>query len=282
MIYDSIIIGKGPAGITTAVYLKRYGYEPLIIAKDGGALVHVKEIENYYGFSKITGPELLERGIKQANELQIPILEEEVLEISFENVFFITTTKGIYQAKTVVLACGASKNRYSKADKFEGVSYCATCDGFFYRKKRLALIGSGSYMAHELSVLENITKDITVFTDGASLTAELSEDIPVVVDKIEAIHDEERITAIEAGGKTYPIDGCFIAIGNASGFTLAKHLGIALKNNSIAVDQNYMTNLEGLFACGDAIGGLLQISKAIGEGASCATAIFSYLKKHKS
>ena len=83
MIYDSIIIGKGPAGITTAVYLKRYGYEPLIIAKDGGALVHVKEIENYYGFSKITGPELLERGIKQANELQIPILEEEVLEISF-------------------------------------------------------------------------------------------------------------------------------------------------------------------------------------------------------
>ena len=90
MIYDSIIIGKGPAGITTAVYLKRYGYEPLIIAKDGGALVHVKEIENYYGFSKITGPELLERGIKQANELQIPILEEEVLEISFENVFFLS------------------------------------------------------------------------------------------------------------------------------------------------------------------------------------------------
>lgn len=282
MIYDSIVIGKGPAGVTTAIYLKRYGYEPLIIAKDGGALAQVKEIENYYGFSKITGPELLERGIEQAKDFQIPILEEEVLEITYESVFMVTTTKGIYQAKTVVLACGISKNRFNKADKYEGVSYCATCDGFFYRKKKLALIGSSSYMAHELSVLENITKDITIFTDGAELTTAISQDFPIVLDKIEEIQGEERITGIKAGGTLYPVDGCFVAIGNASGFTLAKHLGIALKNNSIVVDENYMTNLDGLFACGDAIGGLLQVSKAIGDGASCATAIFSYLKKHNS
>lgn len=282
MIYDSIIIGKGPAGITAAIYLKRYGLEPLVIAKDGGALARVKEIENYYGFTNITGPLLLERGIEQAKNLEIPLLEEEVLDISFESCFIVTTNQGVYQAKTVVLACGISKNRFLKADHLEGVSYCATCDGFFYRKKKLALLGSGSYMAHELSVLENITKDITIFTDGVELSTDISKEIPVVLDKITAVQGKEKIEAIEAGGKVYPVDGCFVAIGNASGFTLAKHLGIALKNNSIAVDENYMTNLEGLFACGDAIGGLLQVSKAVGDGAGCATAIFSYLKKHIS
>lgn len=282
MIYDSIIIGKGPAGITAAIYLKRYGYHPIILAKDGGALEKVKDIENYYGFSHITGPELLRAGENQVKSLEIQIMEEEVLEINKELNFLITTNRGIYEAKTVILACGTSRNRYSKADQFEGVSYCATCDGFFYRKKKIALIGNGNYMAHELSVLENICKDITVFTDGKPLEVKINSSIPVVLDPIDKVIGDTHITSIEAGGKTYPIDGCFIAIGNASGFTLAKHLGIGLKGNSILVDNSLMTNIDGLFSCGDSIGGLLQVSKAVGEGAVCATSVSNYLKKHKS
>ncbi len=280
MIYDAIIIGKGPAGISSAVYLKRYGYQPLIIAKDGGALEKVGNIENYYGFTHITGKELLELGVQQAEGLDIPIVQEEVLEIYKDNAFSVTTNQRIYQAKVVVLACGTSRNRYSKADRFEGVSYCATCDGFFYRKKKIALIGNGNYMAHELSVLENICKEIIVFTDGLPLETEIRPEIKVVLGKIDEVLGEERIQAIRVGEETFPVDGCFIAIGNASGFTLAKHLGIGLSGNSVVVNENFMTNIEGLYACGDAIGGLLQISKAVGDGASCATAISNYLKKH--
>lgn len=282
MIYDAIIIGKGPAGITAAIYLKRYGYEPIILAKDGGALEKVKDIENYYGIAHITGPELLKAGESQAKSFGIQIIEAEVLEINKELNFLITTNTGIYEARTVILACGTSRNRYPKADQFEGVSYCATCDGFFYRRKKIALIGNGKYMAHELSVLENICKDITVFTDGKPLDAKINPSIPVVLDVIDKVVGDTHITAIEAGGKTYPIEGCFVAIGNASGFTLAKHLGIGLKGSSILVDNFLMTNVEGLFSCGDSIGGLLQVSKAVGEGAVCATSVSNYLKAHKS
>ncbi len=281
MIYDTIIVGKGPAGITAAIYLKRYGHHPLVIAKDGGALQRVKEIENYYGIPSITGPELLEQGIHQAKALDIPMIEEEVLDISYEGVYTLHTNKNQYQAQTIILACGTSRNLFYKARGLDGISYCATCDGFFYRKKKVALIGNGSYMAHELSVLHHIIKDIMVFTDGLPLEVEIPEHIPVILDKIDHVHGETRITSIEAGGIQHEVDGCFVAIGNASGFTLAKHLGIALDNkNCIIVDENFMTNLEGLFSCGDSIGGLLQISKAVGEGAKCATAVSNYLKKH--
>lgn len=280
MMVDAIIIGKGPAGISSAVYLKRYGYEPLIIAKDGGALEKIESIENYYGFSHITGKELLELGVKQAESLHIPMIQAEVLEINKDTTFSVVTNQGVYQAKVVILACGTSRNRYSKADQFEGVSYCATCDGFFYRKKKIALIGNGNYMAHELSVLENICKEIIVFTDGRPLKVELRPEIQVVLGKIDEVLGGERIQAIRVGEEVFSIDGCFIAIGNASGFTLAKHLGIGLSGNSILVNEKFMTNIEGLFACGDAIGGLLQISKAVGDGASCATAVSNYLKKN--
>ncbi|MDE6946453.1 MAG: NAD(P)/FAD-dependent oxidoreductase [Anaeroplasmataceae bacterium] len=282
MIYDAIIIGKGPAGISTAIYMKRYGYSPVILAKDGGALERVKEIENYYGIPSISGKELIELGVQQAKHLDIPIFDEEVIEITKETHFKVITNLHSYDAKTVVLACGTSRNRFTKADSFEGVSYCATCDGFFYRKKKVALIGSGAYMAHELSVLENICKDIIVFTNGKPLETKISSDITVITEPIVEVLGNTHIEGIKTTKETYPIEGCFIAIGNASGFTLAKHLGMELKGNSIVVNPEMRTNIEGLYACGDAVGGLLQVSKAVGEGAVCATSIVNYLKEHKN
>ena len=278
MIYDSIIIGKGPAGISAAIYLKRYGYNPLVIGKDGGALEKAHLIENYYGIDSITGNDLIESGINQAKRLGIEVLTEEVIDISFFDNLTVTTNDNVFQAKTIVLALGASRNRYVKADKFEGVSYCATCDGFFYRKKKLALIGNSSYMKHELEVLENISKDITIFTDGLELEVEVNPEIKVIKDKITDIKGDERIRTIIAGEHIVDIDGAFIAKGNASGFTIAKHLGIELDNNSIVVDGDYMTNIPGIFACGDIIGGLLQVSKAVSDGALCASGVNKFLK----
>ena len=278
MIYDSIIIGKGPAGISCAIYLKRYGFNPLVIGKDGGALEKAHLVENYYGIESITGKDLIESGIKQAKRLGIEVLTEEVVDISFYDNLTVTTNNNVYEAKTIVLALGASRNRYAMADKFEGVSYCATCDGFFYRKKRLAVIGNTSYMKHELEVLQNITNDITVFTDGLYLEVELDSNINVITEKILKIDVDEKISWITTASHQIEIDGAFIAKGNASGFTIAKHLGIALDNNSIIVDKSFMTNIPGIFACGDIVGGLLQVSKAVSDGANCANGINKFLK----
>lgn len=281
MIYDSIIIGKGPAGITAGIYLKRYGFNPLIIAKDGGALERVKEIENYYGFKKISGEELLNLGYEQAKAFNIEIVNEEVLDISFGDNFIVKTNINNYNCKTVIIASGASRNKYPLADKYEGVSYCATCDGFFYRKKKVAIIGNTNYMSHELAVLANMCKDIRVFTDGLPLEVNIDNNIEVITDKITKINGDTHIKEIIAGDNIYEVDGLFIARGNASGFTLAKHLGLEIKNNNIAVNSDMMTNIEGIFACGDVVGGLLQVSKAVGEAAICATSVSNYLKKNK-
>ena len=278
--YDTIVIGNGPCGISCAIYLKRYGFNPIVVGKDMGALAKAHKIENYYGVMPISGLELANLGIKQAQELGIEVITDEVLSIEFSDGFSVYCKNNIFQAKTIMLALGASRNRVQKAEKFEGsgVSYCATCDGFFYRKKKTAIIGSGEYMAHELEVLKNIIPDLTVFTDGEKLTVDV-KDIPVITDKIVSFNGDEHLESITTEKQTYEIYGCFIAKGSASGVTIAKHLGLGVDGNYITVDENMMTNIPGIFAGGDIIGGLLQISKAVSDGAIAATAISKYLKK---
>ena len=167
--FDAIVIGYGPCGVSTAIYLKRYGHNVCLVGKDMGALAKANKIENYYGIKSISGPELFDNGIKQAKELDIPIYNDEVVSIEYgDNGYIIKGANNIFSAKVIMLALGVSKNKFNLASKYEGsgVSYCATCDGFFYRKKKTAIIGSGEYMKHELEVLENIIPDLTIFTRG--------------------------------------------------------------------------------------------------------------------
>ncbi len=276
--YDTIIIGSGPCGISTAIYLKRYGYSPLVIAKDNGALERANLIENYYGIGSISGHDLATRGINQAKNLQIPILNEEVVDVSIGNNFVVKTTNNVYEAKTLMLAMGKSRAKNPLAQKFEGmgVSYCATCDGFFYRKKKIAIVGNGQYMLEELNVLKNLTNDIIIFTDGKPL--EVALDYKTVTDKIiDFKGDDSGLKEIVTKNGTYKIDGCFMAIGSMQGFSIASHIGIATNNENILVDSNYMTNIKGIFAGGDLIGGLLQVSKAVSDGANAALGIKKYL-----
>lgn len=278
--YDTVVIGNGPCGISCAIYLKRYGFNPIVVGKDMGALAKAHKVENYYGVMPISGAELVELGKKQAIDLGIDVITDEVLSIEFSDGFSVHCKNNIFQAKTIMLALGASRNRVQKAEKFEGcgVSYCATCDGFFYRKKKTAIIGSGEYMAHELEVLKNIIPNLTVFTDGEELAVDV-KDIPVITDKIVSFDGDEILKSITTEKDTYEISGCFIAKGSASGVTIAKHLGLAVDGNYITVDENMMTNIPGIFAGGDIVGGLLQVSKAVSDGAIAATAISNYLKK---
>ena len=276
--YDVVVIGQGPAGISCAIYLKRFNLNPLVIAKDYGTLSINTKIENYYGIESIDGKELIQKGIDQAKSLGIEVINEEVLDIETYPSLEVITKNNRYQAKSIFLALGKSKEKAFikglKDYEGKGVSYCATCDGFFYRKKKIGIIGSDDYMLKELDVLKNFSNDIYVFSDK-----ELDiEGVNVINEKIIEVYGNDYLEGVKTINDDYKIDGLFVALGSQNGFSFAKHLGIMLDENNNIVVNNYMTNIDGIFAGGDVIGGLLQIVKAASDGANAAIEIKKYLK----
>jgi hypothetical protein len=208
--YDTIIIGAGPAGISCAIYLKRYGLNPLVIGNNQTVLYDAHQIENYYGIKSISGADLYNEGINQAKSLGIDVINDEAIDIVFETPFVVKTKEAEYSANTIVLALGSPKNKMAKAKKFEGegVSYCAVCDGFFFRKKKTGLVGSGDYMLHELEVLKQMIPDLTVFTNGVHVTSQLLDGVKVVEEKIVSFNGDSHLESITTDKQTYEIYGC--------------------------------------------------------------------------
>lgn len=277
---DTIIIGGGPAGMSAAIYLKRFRKDVTVIMKDCGALGKTEVVENYYGFNTIGGKELVRTGIDQAKKLGVEIIEDEVINLSFDGNYLVKTAKNEYKAKTVLLATGSnrSKLRVKGFEEFvgSGISFCAICDGFFYKNKKLAIIGNGKYMEEELSVLKDYTKDILVFTNDTELEVEV--DVKVINSKIIELQGSKTLEKIITKDGEYLVDGMFVAMGTASASDFATKMGAEVSNNKIVVNPEHETNIPGLYAAGDCIGGLLQISKAVSDGAVAATSINKYLK----
>ncbi len=281
---DCVVIGMGPAGIASSIYLTRYGLDVLVIGKDLGALTMAKEIENYYAHEKISGKELAMKGLKSAIDLGVKVVHDEVISIDFlSSGYSVKTTKQEYETKTIMIATGKVRNSFPLAKKYEGkgVSYCATCDGFFYKKKKIGIVGYNEFMLHELNYLLPLTSDITVFTNGNELSVEIPEGIILVKDKITALDGNNLLDTVICGDNKYSVDGLFIALGSQNAFTLAKHLGLEIKDNNLVVDENFMTNIPGIFAGGDVIGGLLQVVKAASDGAIAANSINKYIREQK-
>jgi thioredoxin reductase (NADPH) len=284
---DVIIVGVGPAGISAAIYLKRAGMNPLVIGQDFGTLKsYPGKIENYYGFENpIAGETLIENGIKQAKNLNIDILMDSVISLDrFDDHFTIQTINSKFSSKIIILATGKKRLSLSipgfNQFKGKGISFCATCDGYFFRRKKIAIIGCGPYMINELSYLSQINKDITVFTNGHKLSEDV--EFPVITQKIVKFLGSNKLSHIETDdGNHYEVQGAFVAIGTPSSIDFATKLGVVIENNNIVVNQNYQTNVDGLFAIGDVIGGKLQIAKAVYDGMMVADNINQYIKKDK-
>ncbi len=224
MIYDCIIIGKGPAGISAGIYLKRSNWNVLAIGKDGGALEKTSKIDNYYGFSNtISGHELLEQGLEQANRLGITLETDEVIGIEKEKNFIVETRNRTYETKTVILATGTNRNtpKITGIKEFEGkgVSYCAICDAFFYRNKNVAVIGAGDYAIKEAKTLANVAKSVTILTNGDELVENRDEALDEFVIEnrgIKEITGNEKVENIVLkDGENIDTEGIFIAIRNS-------------------------------------------------------------------
>lgn len=285
--YDVIIIGAGPAGISAGLYTKRANLNVLIIYKEKAGLEKAEQIENYYGFENgITGKDLYETGIKQAKNIGIDIKKEEVINIQIEekNQYKVITENGTYISKTVIFATGNKKNvpKIKGIKDFEGrgVSYCAVCDGFFYRNKDISVLGNGKYAISETNELINIANSITILTDGKEKPEIRSDKVKIDTRKIREVRGDKRIEEIDFEDNTkMKTDGLFVALGVAGSAEFAKKLGIITNKDRIVVNENMETNIPGIYACGDCTGGLLQISKAVYEGAKAGLQAVRYFKK---
>ena len=277
--YDVIVIGSGPAGITAAIYAKRRNLSILVISKGIGALQKTEKIDNYYGFeSGISGKELYENGIKQAKNLGIDFIEDEVINIEYINQFTIETVNSKYEAKAVILATGVSRNvpniKGIKEFEGKGVSYCAVCDSFFYKGKDVAVLGDGNYAIHEFETLKPIASSVTILTNGNAMVENRDSSIEVNNKKIREFRGNSKLEEVEFEDNTIQyLNGVFIAMGTASSSDIARKIGARIENNNIIVNENMETTVPGLFACGDCTGGLLQISKAVYEGAKAGLAV---------
>jgi thioredoxin reductase (NADPH) len=290
--YDVIIVGKGPAGISASLYTVRANLKTLVIGKNDSALKKTDKIENYYGFEDaISGEFLLHQGDKQALRLGVEILEDEVISIEKTDFFEVMTGSEKYISKAVLVATGQphKKINIGRLGEFEGkgVSYCSTCDGFFYKNLKVGVLGFKDYAIHEALELQVFTKDITIFTNGMKLdlTEKFShhaESFKINKQHIKELEGTEFLEKVHFSDSTSEaIDGIFVAYESASSIDFARKMGVITEGNSIIVDKNQGTNLEGLFAAGDCTGGFKQISTAVGQGALAGKRIIEYVRGMK-
>ncbi|AGC69493.1 thioredoxin reductase TrxB [Thermoclostridium stercorarium subsp. stercorarium DSM 8532] len=290
MIYDAIIIGDGPAGISAALYTVRANIKTLVLGLGDSVLRKASKIENYYGFSEpVSGEWIISEGEKQLKRLGGEILKEEVIGIEKEDNFHVKTVNNTYTARTVLIATGQKQAniKIRNLKKFEGrgISYCTTCDGFFYRGKKVGVLGFKDFALHEANELLNFTKNVTVFTNGEK--TEFTE--TSMLDKFEI--NEKPIAAFEGGevlekivfedGSEFPLDGMFIAYGTASSVNFALKMGILTREQSIIVNERQETNIPGLFAAGDCTGVFKQIAVAVGQGAIAGRSMIEYVRSQR-
>ncbi len=282
--YDVIVVGKGPAGISAALYCKRAGLSVLVVGMGSGSLEKAEKIENYYGLNgPLTGMQVLENGWQQAAHLSIEILTAEVVDIAWDTHFIVSTSREKFTASSVILASGAQR----KAPKLEGlaelegkgVSYCAVCDAFFYRGKQVAVFGAGAYALHEANDLLPVAGKVTLFTNGQPLEVAVPPELEVCEKPLAKLIGQERLESAQfTDGTSQAIDGFFVALGSAGAGAFAKKLGLATNGIYLETDPKMATAIPGLYAAGDCIGGIQQVSTAVSEGTQAAFSAITYVR----
>ena len=297
MIYDILIVGGGPAGITAGIYAKRAGRNVAIIEKfvAGGQLNMIGEIENYTGFGKVQGPELALAMKKHAKDLDIPFVKDEITDVELNGeVKTLTGKKGSYQSMAVIFAqgCHTRELGIEGEEKFKGrgVSYCAICDGGFFKGKTVAVVGSGDSAFSDANYLAPICEQIYILTkpqmklhNYAENEFEGRENVTVLRGAI----SQEILGADSVSGLTYvmdekeeilDVDGVFVAIGRRPDTEFLKGKIDLADNGYIKADDKMQTSHSGVYVCGDVRqDNIKQIATALGDGAIAGTEASKYV-----
>jgi len=300
MIYDLIIAGAGPAGLSAAIYASRYNLNTLIMGEEiGGMASEAYKIENYPGFKSISGMELMNKFKEQIKGL-IDIKQERIIELKKENNFMITTKKNIYKSKTVIVAAGTKRRKLNIPGEQEligkGVSYCATCDAAFFKDKIVGVVGGNDAAAMSALLLAEYAKKVFIIYRKEKIRAE-----PLRVSQLEknkkvtiinntnviTVNGDKIVSSVTLdkeykNSKELALDGLFIEIGSIPSTILTKPLGIELDEQGyIIVDASQKTNVDGFYAAGDITSNsdkFRQIITAASEGAIAAHSVYEFLK----
>lgn len=279
-----VIIGGGPAGISASLYIARAGIPVSVLARDGGSLEKTDKIENYYGFAEpVSGAELIEHGLAQARRLGVELIVDEAVGLGFGDKLEVKTSSASYSADCVILATGSRRKApaLSGISQYEGkgVSYCAQCDAFFYKGRDVAVLGNGRYALSEALELSHIASSVTILTGGQQPDFTAPDGVRVDDRAVSRVLGEDTVSGVEfADGETLAVSGVFVAFGVAGSADFAKKLGAQTDGARIVVDENMATGVPGLYAAGDCTGGLLQIAKAVCDGAKAGTSAIKYVR----
>ena len=295
-ILDLIICGGGAAGLTSAVYAARSGLDFVLIdisSSMGSQITQTSDVDNYTGFEKVNGMELVMKFYEHAKALNAPMINDEVQEITKENgIFTVKCAQGEYKSKTVIYCSGASHRELGVKGEREllgrGVGYCAVCDGFFYRNKTVVVVGGGNTAVTDALYLSKICKKVILVHRRDSLRAE-----KILVERLENAENVELMFNSEVleilgekgadgvllkSGETIDCDGVFIAVGIVPRSDTVKNLAELDDNGYIVADESGRTSLDGLFAAGDVrTKELRQIITACSDGANCVDSVNKFL-----
>lgn len=298
--YDIIVIGGGPAGITAAVYARRANKSVLVIEKGsfGGQITFSPKVENIPGFSEVTGNEFAEKLVEQALGLDAEVECAEVLEIKQGDVKTVVTDSGEFEAKTVIVATGAKHRMLGLAreEEFvgEGISFCAVCDGAFYAGRDVAVIGGGNSALQEAILLADLANKVYVVQNLDFLTGEqklqeklsAKENVEIILGHtVKGIIGDTTLTGITiADGNDnenhLDIDGMFVAIGLIPQNEAFEGVINLDERGYVASDENCLTNADGIFVAGDCRSKKIrQVATAAADGAVAALAACDYLDK---
>ncbi len=301
--HDVVIIGSGPAGLTAGIYAKRAGLDAVVLEKGiiGGQVSITPEVENYPGFLNIGGKMLMDMIHEQAKHYVDVVTGQTVEEIKVGRDLEVVTQDRVYAADAVIYAAGASWKKLGVPgeDRFmsKGVSFCASCDGFMFKGKKVAVIGGGNTALTDALHLKNLGVDVFIVHRRDSFRAEqhlvdsvLREEIPVRWNSVvEEIGGKEALSFIvvkhvkTGESERVPVDGVFLAIGIVPNVQAVAHLGLAQEPGGyVRVDRSGRTSIPRIYAAGDITGGVQQIVTAVSEGASAAMAVFEDLTRLKS
>lgn len=302
-IYDVAIVGSGPAGLSASIYASRYKLRNIVFGKlPGGTISEAHMVCNYPALENISGMELGQKMLKQAQNLGTQYLPCSVVDIKKENGIFriFTDSNKEYLSRTVIFATGTDRNKLSipKEDKFlgKGLSYCATCDSMFYREKIVAVIGGSSAATMAATMLSDVAKKVYIIYRGPELRGDptwaghaLSKNnIEVIYQTVVVdLEGENRLEKVKLS-KPYnnseflEVDGVFVEIGSEPNITLPLKLRIDVdEQNYIKVDKEQKTSMEGIWAAGDCTTNsnyFKQVVTAVGEGAVAANSVYTFLK----
>lgn len=304
MMYDTMIIGAGPAGMTAALYAARSNLKVALLERGiyGGQMNNTAEIENYPGYARISGPELAEKMFEPLENLGVEHLFGQVEKIEDHGDYKkIITEDEAFETKTVILASGANHRHLGVPGEEEynsrGVSYCAVCDGAFFRDEDLLVVGGGDSAVEEAIFLTRFAKSVTIVHRRDQLRAQkllqerafANEKISFIWDSVvkEIKGDDRRVTSVVfknvKTGQSSESDfgGVFVYVGLDPVSDFVKDLGICDEAGWIVTDQHMKTAIEGIYAIGDVRQkDLRQITTAVGDGAVAGQEVYKYITEH--